>query len=161
MARGVALIAAAVLLGVVLLNATDDSEPFASVDTNDASTPTTATTSDTEPDTTATSAAAAHNPAEVTVLVANGAGIDGLASKIADKLKAANFVTAEPTNTKAPADESAVYFTPGYQADAEAVAALLSPPPKVSPLPEPPPVDDMKGGAVLVVAAADLAQAAG
>jgi hypothetical protein len=161
MARGVALIVAAVLLGIVLLQATDDGEPFAGVDTSGSSTETTEATTVTVPGTTATSADAAHNPAEVTVLVANGAGINGLASKIADKLKAANFVTAEPGNTKAPADESAVYFAPGYQADAEAVAALLSPPPKVAPLPEPPPVDDMKGAHVLVVAAADLAQAAG
>ena len=160
MARGIALIVAAVLLGVVLLRATDDSD-FAANASDGTSTKTTASTPVTQPDTTATSSAAAHNPAAVTVLVANGAGIDGLASKIADKLKAANFVTAEPSNTKAPADESAVYFTPGYQTDAEAVAALLSPPPKVSPLPDPPPVDDMKGGQVLVVAAADLAQAAG
>jgi len=66
-----------------------------------------------------------------------------------------------PTNTKAPADTSMVFYTAGYEADAAAIAALLSPAPATAALPEPPPVDDMKGAHVLVVAAADLATAAG
>ena len=162
MARGIALIVAAVLLGVILLRATDSPEPFAGVDTEDASdSVTTATTDPTAPTTAPTTVVPAHNPAEVTVLVANGAGIPGLASTVADQLKGANYVVAEPGNTKAPADESAVFFTPGYEADAAAIAALLSPPPKVAPLPDPAPVDDMKSAQVLVVAAADLAAASG
>jgi len=162
MARGIALIVAAVVLGVILLRATDSPEPFAGVDTEDASdSVTTATTDPTAPTTTPTTVVPAHNPAEVTVLVANGAGIPGLASTVADQLKGANYVVAEPGNTKAPADESAVFFTPGYEADAAAIAALLSPPPKVAPLPDPAPVDDMKSAQVLVVAAADLAAASG
>jgi hypothetical protein len=118
-------------------------------------------TSDPAASTPTVTTASTHNPAEVTVLVANGAGIPGLASKIGDQLKGANFVVAEPGNTKAPADESAVFFTPGYEADAAAIAALLTPAPKVAPLPSPAPVDDMKSAHVLVVAAADLAAASG
>jgi hypothetical protein len=161
MARGVALIIAAVLLGVVLLNATD-TPSFEGV----AADRTTVPSGDDGPTTTAgdgssTTIAAEHDPASVTVLVANGAGINGLASKIRAKLNAANYVTAEPGNTKAPADESSVYFSPGYEADANAVAALLTPAPKVAPLPNPVPVADMKNANVLVVAAADLADAAG
>jgi len=160
MARGIALIVAAVRLVVILLRATDSPEPFSGVDTNSTSV-TTVTTDPSAPTTTPTTATAPHNPAEVTVLVANGAGISGLASKIGDQLKGANYVVAEPGNTKAPADESAVFFTPGYEADAAAIAALLTPAPKVAPLPDPAPVDDMKGSQVLVVAAADLAAASG
>jgi hypothetical protein len=165
MARGIALIVAAVLLGVILLQATDSPEPFANVDaereTTDTGndTPTSVPTDDTV--TTDTTVAPAHDPAEVTVLVANGANISGLASTISDQLKAANFVVAEPTNTKAPAAESAVFYTPGYEADAAAIAALLTPAPKTAPLPDPPPVDDLAGAQVLVVAAADLAAASG
>jgi hypothetical protein len=159
MARGVALIIAAVLLGVVLLRATD-SPSFEAVDTN-TSVPSGGKGTTTTTPGSSTTLPAAHNPASVTVLVANGAGINGLASKIGDKLKAANYVTAEPGNTKAPADESAVYFTPGYEADANAIAALLTPAPKVAALPDPPPVDQLKGAQVIVVAAADLATAAG
>ena len=163
MARGVALIVAAVLLGVILLRATDSPEPFANVDTEDSVRDDGDTTVTSDPATTAPSVttAATRDPSEVTVLVANGAGIPGLASTVSDQLKGANYVVAEPGNTKAPADESAVYFTPGYEADAAAVAALLTPPPQTAPLPSPAPVDDMKSANVLVVAAADLAAASG
>lgn len=163
MARGIALIAIAVLLGVFLLNATDSPEPFASVETDDDSEldDTTDSTPVEVPDTTDTTAQAARNPAEVTTLVANGAGIDGLASRISDTLKAANYIVAEPGNTRAPAEESAVYYTPGYEADAQAIANLLNPVPKVEALPDPSPVEDMKGANVVVVAAADLAEATG
>jgi hypothetical protein len=166
MARGIALIVAAVLLGVILLRATDGPEPFDAVATesNDGGRGNSNDTATTLPDdtaTTATTAVAPHNPAEVTVLVANGASISGLASQISDQLKAANFVVAEPTNTKAPAAESAVFYVAGYEADAAAIAALLSPAPKTAPMPDPPPVDDLAGAQVLVVAAADLAAASG
>lgn len=163
MARGIALIAVAVLLGVILLRATDSPEPFASVETQDGSNAgdTTAATDLDVPDTTDTTTPRAHNPAEVTVLVANGAGITGLASRVADSLKAQNYILAESGNTRAPADASAVYYSPGYEADAAAIAKLLSPTPKVEALPDPLPVADLKGANVLVVAAADLAQATG
>jgi len=161
MARGVALIIAAVLLGIVLLKATDQPSFEASgVDRTTIPADTGHTTTTTK-GSSSTTLAAAHDPSTVTVLVANGAGINGLASKIGDKLKAANYVTAEPGNTKAPADASAVYFSPGYEADANAIAALLTPAPKVAALPNPAPVSDLKNAKVLVVAAADLATAAG
>lgn len=165
MARGIALIAVAVLLGVILLRATDSPEPFAgqTIDVGDDDPAGDGTvTTPLAGDTTPTSVAAEqHDPATVTVLVANGARIQGLASRVSDQLKAANYVTAEPGNTLAPADESAVFYTPGYEADAAAIAALLAPPPPVAALPDPAPVEDMKGAHVLVVAAADLASAAG
>jgi hypothetical protein len=164
MARGIALIAVAVLLGVILLRATDGPEPFAGTpaateeDDNTDTTDTTVTTGETTP---TTAPVAAHDPATVTVLVANGAGIGGLAGRITDQLEGQNYLTAEATDTLAPADESAVFYTPGYEADAAAIAALLSPAPATAPLPDPPPVADMQGANVLVVAAADLATAAG
>lgn len=163
MARGIALIAVAVILGVILLQATDADEPFAAVDTeeDDGSGVTPTTDSDSSATTPTTATAAAHDPSEVAVLVANGAGIDGLASRIGDQLKAANYVVQTPANTKAPADTSVVFYAPGYEADAAAIAQLLSPAPATAALPEPPPVEDMKGANVLVVAAADLATAAG
>jgi hypothetical protein len=164
MARGIALIVVAVLLGVILLNATDSPEPFAgeTVDTSDDATDDTSDTTAPAGDTSSTTAApVAHDPATVTVLVANGAGIPGLAGGITDQLEAANYLTAAATDTLAPADQSMVFFTPGYEADAAAIAALLAPVPATAPLPDPPPVDDMQGANVLVVAAADLAAAAG
>lgn len=163
MARGVALIVAAVLLGVVLLRATDGSdldvaadddvedEGIGSDDGDD-------TDSTVDVPTTDTTLAPPRDPAEVTVLVANGAGIGGLAGRIAETLNGANYVTAEPTNTRAPANESVIFFTPGYEAEANAIAALLSPQPRVEALPDPPPVESIGTAHVLVVAAADLAE---
>lgn len=159
MARGVALIIAAVLLGIVLLKATDE-PAFEAAGVDRTTVPDIGNTTTTAKGS-STTISTAHDPSKVTVLVANGAGINGLASKIGDKLKAANYVTAEPGNTKAPADESAVYFSPGYEADANAIAALLTPAPKVAAIPSPAPVADLKNAKVLVVAAADLATAAG
>jgi hypothetical protein len=166
MARGVALIVAAVLLGVILLRATDSPEPFASVNTDNGSEidDDTNGAGDDDDDVTGstdTTLPSAHDPSEVTVLVANGAGIDGLATRITDLLTAANYVAAPPGNT-APADASAVYFTsPEFEADAHAVADLLNPKPAVAALPDPSPVEDLKGAHVLVIAAADIAQATG
>lgn len=160
MARGVALIIAAVLLGVVLLKATDE-PAFEASGVDRTTVPAEVGHTTTTNGHTSTTLTAPHDPSKVTVLVANGAGINGLASRIGDKLKAANYVTTEPGNTKAPADESAVYFSPGYEADANAIAALLTPAPKVAALPNPVPVADLKNAKVLVVAAADLATAAG
>jgi hypothetical protein len=164
MARGIALIAVAVILGVILLQATDSDEPFASVDAeqddgDDGVTPT--TDDDSTVTTPTTTAAEPHDPASVSVLVANGAGIDGLASRIGEQLNAANYVVQTPTNTKAPADTSMVFYAEGYEADAAAIAQLLSPAPATAAMPTPPPVDDVAGAHVLVVAAADLATAAG
>lgn len=163
MARGVALIVAAVVLGVVLLRATDGSELDAAAidDTeNDSGSGSVDEETDSSVDlpTTDTTLAPPRDPAEVTVLVANGAGIGGLAGRIAETLNGANYVTAEPTNTRAPANESVIFYTPGYQADAAAIAALLSPVPRVEALPDPPPVESVGTANILLVAAADLAE---
>jgi hypothetical protein len=162
MARGVALIVAAVLLGVVLLRATDgsDLDAVASDDVEDDSGDDAGDDTDSSVDlpTTDTTLPPPRDPAEVTVLVANGAGIGGLAGRIAETLNGANYVTAEPTNTRAPANESIVFFTPGYESEAAAIAALLSPTPRVEALPDPPPVENVGTANVLVVAAADLAE---
>ena len=163
MARGVALIVAAVVLGVVLLRATDgtDLDAVATDDTEDDRSDSAIddeTDSSVDLPTTDTTLAPPRDPAEVTVLVANGAGIGGLAGRIAETLNGANYVTAEPTNTRAPANESVIFYTPGYEADAAAIAALLSPVPRVEALPDPPPVESVGTANVLVVAAADLAE---
>lgn len=160
MARGIALILVAIVLGVVLLRSTDKSPTF----TESASTggrprtTTPTTTADTAGTTTTTVALAkVHNPAEVTILVANGSGQPGVAAKIASLLKGSNFVLKESTNTKTPATATVVYFAPGYEPDAKAVAALLTPKPVTLPMPSALPVKDLVGAKILVVVAADHA----
>jgi hypothetical protein len=161
MLRGIALIVAAVVLGLVLLNATDGS---VSVDTTasdrtDRTTDTESTPSTDSTTTTTAAAAKAHDPAQVSILVANGTGgeVAGLAGRIANTLKAANYVLKESTNTTSPAEASAVFYAAGYQADARKVADLLSTPPAIAPMPATLPVASLGGANLLVVAAADLA----
>lgn len=160
MARGIMLIVVAVLLGVVLLNATDDPEPFARASDEESddqgATPTTEPAGGDEETTSTSAPAVARDPSEVTVYVVNGSGVRGAAGSITERLKGSTYITVDPGNIDV-VDSSRVYFTPGYEADAAAVAGLLTPPPAVEALPDPPPVDDLQGAQVLVVVAADLA----
>ena len=165
MARGIALIVAAVVIGLVLLNATDAPEPLrvSSDETPDAGptgTQPTGTTTTTAPtgstDTTAT-AVAARPPAEVTVLVANAARVQGAAGKLSAEIAKSGFKMTAPANG-APVPTSTVYFVEGYEPEARAVAALLTPAPPVAPMPAPAPVDDLRGANVVVVQGPDLAQ---
>ena len=163
MARGIALIAAAVLLGIILLNATDAPEPLTvssdespEEDSGSEAGDDTTTTTTVPPATDTTPPAGARPPAEVTVLVANGARVQGAASKLSTEIATAGFTMAAPANT-APVPTSTVLFAEGYEADAQAVAALLAPVPPVAPMPDPAPVEDLRGAQVVVVQGPDLA----
>jgi hypothetical protein len=160
MARGIALIVAAVILGVVLLKATDSPAPFVpKVTAADGSTTTSTTeaTGSTTATTPTTAAAKAHKPGEVKVLVVNGSGVTGAAGRVATTLASEGYVLKPSGNVKT-ASASNVYYQPGYDADARAIAAKLSPAPGVVPMPTPAPVKDLLGANVLVVVAADLAK---
>ena len=64
-------------------------------------------------------------PASVSVVVLNGSGgIKGVASATTEKIKAKGYKTLEPGNA-APVDKTTVYYTEGFQADANAVAGVL------------------------------------
>ena len=156
MARGIGLIVVAVVLGLVLLRATDSPEPFEPKVTSTAERPE-GTPGDEDEDATTTTVAQARNPAEVSILVANGSGVTGAGGRITETLGGSNYVLKDPTNTTSPAETSAVYFVEGYEADAKAVAQLLTPVPAALPMPDPVPVKDLAGANILVVVAADLA----
>lgn len=159
MARGIALIVAAVLLGVVLLNQSEDPDPTA-VATD--GTTTTTEGDDAGEDTTTSSTTApnaARNPAQVTVLVANGSRVNGAGARTAEKVKAGNYLAPTPVDAPTVASASVVHYLPGYELDAKAVAALLKPDLRVTAMPSPAPVPDLKGAQVLVVVAVDLARA--
>lgn len=102
-----------------------------------------------------------HPQAEVRVLVANGAGVVGLAGRTRDQLVSAqNYNGLTPTNTKTPAAESVVYYIPGYELDARNIAKILNASPEaVAPMPAVAelPVSDLAEAHVLVIIAADLA----
>jgi hypothetical protein len=85
--------------------------------------------------------AATRPPEQVAVLVANGSGTRGAAGTVSDKLKAVNFNTLDPANATA-TPNSRVYYRPGYDEDAKAVAGTIGATPDlVQPVPDPVGVD--------------------
>jgi hypothetical protein len=165
-ARGLLLLAVALLIGVVLLNATDADPPGSTVsargdsDSGDdgggdaggdggsaAETTTTAAPTTTLP---------ARAPAEVKVIVANASDVKGAAGGGRTALANAKYNVLAPTNAAAAATSS-IYFIPGYDRDAAAVATALGLPANlVKAMPAPLPFDT-KGAHVAVVLGADHA----
>lgn len=129
----------AVVLGIVLLNKTDDtaSTTVSQTETTEApdgngdnGTPTTL------PPVTATTIAV-HQPGEVKVLAVNGTSTAGIGSRAKSVLLEARYNTLSPTDAKTkPVQETKIYFAPTYQGDAAAIAVLLkAPPASVAPMP--------------------------
>jgi len=160
--RGALLIAVAIILGAVLLAQSfkDGGTPVSAGGT------TTTTVKRSVTSTTPTTAPQPHDPASVKVLVLNGSGKSGIAKAGADQLKAANYTTLDPANAPAgtPIAASVVYFTAGYQADAQQIAMKLGlAPAAVQALPSPPPpaVGDPKEANVVVLIGTDAPVAGG
>lgn len=162
--RGIALLAVALLIGILLLNATDADPPGTRVTTGpsgvvddddagdggDAGSDDGVSASTTPPPTTP----AARPPREVKVIVVNASGVKGAAGKASEILKPPGYNVLAPTNANS--GESAVFFTPGYDSDATAVATALGfPLTSVKPLPTPPPIPDSKGAHVVVIVGRD------
>jgi len=161
-ARGLALLALALIIGVVLLNATDEDPPGTTVSTNSSSsTDDDAATGDDAAAATTTTVPAtttlpAHAPKDVKAIVANASAVKGAANGGRNALLAAQYNVLAPANAAA-TGESSVYFTPGYDRDAAAIATVLQlPGTTVKPLPSPAPFDT-KGANVVIVLGADAA----
>jgi hypothetical protein len=159
-ARGAALVVVAVLLGLVLLrNGLDTSEVVTSSNGDDTSTDGGSDDgdgSDSEESTTTT--LAARPPAEVAVVVLNGTSVSGAAGKYSTAIGSAGYQMLDPGDaaTKIPATQ--VFFTPGFELEAAAVALAAGAPATVIPaaLPTPPPGEVGAANVVLVIGA-DLA----
>ena len=162
-ARGLILVVVAVVLGAILLAAGGtvgfDADDTA-VDIGDnggdgsgtaeESVPTDETTETTEapPVTVA--------PAEVSVVVANGAGIAGLAGGTAEFLATQGYSNTTATDAVSSVSSTVVYFAEGFQPNAEAIATLFAlPPEQVQALPAEPVANDQppEAAVVLVVGA--------
>lgn len=177
-ARGVAVTAIAVLVGVLLmvkgLNETDSAvsaqgttttvvgaEDTAAEGTGDSVTDTedpVVTDGDgaTDPEDSSTTTVAPvgpRPPAEVTVLILNGSGgIAGVAARGTAKVTEAGYATAKATDAKSAAP-TLILYVEGYEADAIAVAAVfgVDPAAHVAPYdPDTSPVDDIAGAQVIV-----------
>ena len=155
--RGALLLVVAVVLGVLLLNAADDTPQRAASGQGNGNGDDQETTTTTAPVTTTT--AAPRKPAEVKVLSANGTRVAGAAGRVRDTLRAQGYNVLAPLEARNQATASAVYFSPNFEREARAVAqALRLEPNSVQPLPNPPPVPDIRGADVVVVVGPDLAR---
>jgi hypothetical protein len=151
----------AVLLGLVLLrNGLDTSEVVTSSNGSDSSTDGSDDGSDagTDSDEETTTTLATRPPTEVAVVVLNGTSVGGAAGKYSTALASAGYQLLDPGDaaTKIPATQ--VYFTPGFELEAAAVALAAGAPATLIPaaLPTPPPGEVGAANVVLVIGA-DLA----
>jgi hypothetical protein len=165
-ARGIALLVGAVLLGIVLLKATDPPDSLA--DASESTVPPVTTTSTTvtstteeaaDEESTTTTEEPAQEEGGALVLVANAANQSGVAGRLSQTLEQADFVVVAPANATVDVSTSTVYFAPGFEEAAADVAELFDPHPATAPLPETPPVaaGDLAGANVILLAGPDLA----
>lgn len=160
-ARGAALVVVAVVIGLFLLrNGLDTSEVVTSSKDDSSSTDGGSSETDegTDADSETTTTLAVRSPAEVTVIVLNGTSVSGAAGKYSTAIGTAGYQMLEAGDaaTKIPATQ--VFFTPGFEREAAAVALAAGAPATVTPaaLPTPPP-GEVGAANVVVVIGADLA----
>ncbi len=156
--RGVLLLAIAVVLGIVILQATDNSgggttDVTSGTEVEEEDSGATSTTASP-----ATTTRALRLPAEVKVLPANGTQLSGLGSRVGDTLKAngyLNTLSATDATTNS-VDTTIVQYTTDFGPEAQVVAAILGLPASVVKPLDNPPVRDTRGADVIVVAGRDL-----
>ncbi|HEX3623565.1 MAG TPA: LytR C-terminal domain-containing protein [Acidimicrobiales bacterium] len=163
-ARGALLLAAAVILGIVLLQkfdsgtfntggqiSTGTSVPLATTTTRKVGLTTVPVVT--------TTTVKARAKADVKVVVANGAGVKNLATTITATLKTAGYATGIPTDATVPTvDKTTVQFVDGYDAEAREVALTLGLPVTTATKLNAPPVAaaDIADAKVVVVAGVDF-----
>jgi LytR cell envelope-related transcriptional attenuator len=160
-ARGVVLVAVAVVLGFFVLRAMHNtSAPLPNAATGaGTTTATTAAPGGAGKATGTTAAKTARPPGQVTVVVANASGVKGAAAKQTNSLKAAGYKTGAAGNGPKGLSltQTQVLAAPGYEAEAHNLAFLLGKPNAVKPIGNPPPVP-LNGANILILLGADLAQ---
>jgi LytR cell envelope-related transcriptional attenuator len=155
--RGVALLAVAVIIGLLILNRTDEG-----VSTSDVRIETPTTESDTAATVPAppTTVRPLRPAADVKVLAANGSDVSGLGRRTADLLKSKGYTnTLSPTDTTRDVPATSVEFNADFEPEARAVAGALGLPATVVKALESPPLSDTRGADVVVLIGPDLAGA--
>lgn len=160
-ARGLALIATAVIIGFFLLrNGWDQSVP----DTSAAEASESAgggteggegggETADT------TAPAAQPRPADqVIVMVANTTTVNGAGGCMTDALETRSYQIRPPGNTEPARETTAILFQAGFEAEAAQLASDMGVQEAPAAIPNPPPVADLQGANLLVLLGTDLAQ---
>jgi LytR cell envelope-related transcriptional attenuator len=157
-ARALALVAVAIVIGAVLLRRNGNSVAISAESSTTLSTSTATTTATTAAPAT-TTIPALRAPSAVKVLVANGTSIPGQAALQGNKLHGAGYDTLASTNTLAKVQGSVAYYGPGFQPEAVAIARLLGVPVgavKALPAAGQLPVANLQGANILVVVGPDL-----
>ena len=152
--RAAMLLGVAVLLGLLLLNATDAEGPRVTTDTTVDGPVETVPGEEGPLD---TAAPTAKPPGEVKVLSANATRTEGAGGRITERLRLAGYNVVPPTDAPRE-DATEIFFTTGYEVEAQVIAETLGvPATSVKPLPTPPPISDMRDAHVLVLVGPDLA----
>jgi hypothetical protein len=95
---------------------------------------------------------ASRSPSSVRVLAVNGSDVPGAATRLGAKLKSAGYAVTPPVNYLKRQNATDVFWRPGYEADAAAVATAAGlDDSAVKPLPDPPPLPQAKSVDVVVV----------
>jgi hypothetical protein len=154
--RGAALVAVAVILGSVLLAKGFSSGGGASSSHGGGGGTTTSTTAgDGSSSSSSTTTAQPHPVNQVKVYVLNGGGPPGIAGTDTTALNSKGYVTVPVDNSPVKVSASVVYFVPGYDADAPAVATALGfAATAVQALPNPAPFD-IQGANIVVILGPD------
>jgi len=162
-ARGVLLVAVAVIVGVFVLRALDDTGAGPAGDVVDDATeqgeapPPEEEGGEQPPAGEQEEQPAPRPPQEITVLVANASGVSGAAAAQTDAIAGGGYQTVEPTNAPEHLDATQILAVPGFEAEAAALAAAIGAPEgAVQPMPDPPPLET-QGAQLVVLLGPDLA----
>ncbi len=167
--RGLILIVVAIALGAILLwkgGVVGFDPDGSSVDIGEGPA-TTETTAPTDETTTTVAPDVTVAPAQVKVVVANGAGISGLAGASADYLATQGYTNSVATDSPSQVPTTKVYAAEGFEGNATVIAGLFKvDPATIEPIPPEPVAGDQPAdaGVVLVVgpdAEATVADAGG
>ena len=164
-AKGAALIAVAVVIGLVLLHTAPRSQTITTTAPVTQPPVTKAPKATVPPAPTTTTIPPPRPPAQVHVEVANGTQVIGLGGKIRSQLSTDGYNTDKPALDAPTKDHttSAIYFQPGFQSDALQLASTLSAAATtVQPMPNPAPIPQSLAGVdILVIAGTDIAGTGG
>ncbi|MGH9224362.1 MAG: LytR C-terminal domain-containing protein [Acidimicrobiales bacterium] len=157
-ARGVLLLGAALVLGIVLLQQYDTGRaPFSEqVDTNPGPT-TSSTRRQGSVSVVPTPTTRPARPADqVKVLAANGTTSSGLGARTTTLLQGLGYNALSPVDATRLIEQTQVQYQPDYEAEARAIALLLQlPVASVRVMEDSPPVPDTRDANILVILGAD------
>lgn len=156
-ARGAIVIALAVVVGVVLLQVVDKGNTGAVGDQSArsaaTSTSTTAAAGSTSSSSGTTAPAAVRPAGQITVQVLNGSGKSGVASALTQQLKQGGYNTLTAKDT-ARVTGTVIYYQPGFDREAAAIATVVPTGSQLKPMPTPPPQNaDSSANIVIVIGA--------